>query len=85
MHTRGKITAKATDTATGLMTVTAVKDVELPRFEITCTMMRPATSSIMAALAKTTPNRLCVRPHVVSMLNVVPSDVEHNAAPAAKA
>lgn len=48
-------------------------------------MIKPTTSSIIAALVSTTPKRLSVRPLVARTVNVVPSDVEHNAAPAANA
>jgi hypothetical protein len=80
----GMIIAKPRDTTTGLTTVIASK-ASPPRFEITWTMIRPMTSSIMAALVKTTPRRVAERPLVPRIVNVVPRLVEHNAAPAAKA
>lgn len=48
-------------------------------------MTNPATSSSMAALDKITPSRLLSSPLVRRMVNVVPRDVEHNAAPEANA
>jgi hypothetical protein len=82
---RGIKTAKAIDTNTGRMTVISVKDEPAPRVGMIWTMTRPTTSSIMAALVSTTPRRLSVRPLVARTVNVVPSDVEQSAAPAAKA
>ena len=74
------------ETKTGLITVVELKDeADPPRFEITCTMTRPTTSSIMAALVKTTPRRDLVRPLVDRTVKVVPRLVEHRAAPAEKA
>lgn len=78
-------TAKAIDTNTGRITVTSVKDEPAPRVGMIWTITRPTTSSIIAALLSTTPRRLSVRPLVVRTVKVVPSDVEHSAAPAAKA
>lgn len=82
---RGINTAKAIDTNTGLMTVISVNEEPAPRLEMIWTMINPTMSSIMAALVSTTPKRLSVSPLVESTVNVVPSDVEHSAAPAAKA
>lgn len=48
-------------------------------------MTSPTTSSIIAALVRTTPRRVVVRPLVDKTVNVVPRLVEHRAAPAAKA
>lgn len=74
------------DTKTGLMTVVTLNDeAETPRLEMTCTMTRPTTSSIMAALVRTTPKRDLVSPLVVSTVKVVPKLVEQSAAPAANA
>lgn len=72
------------DTITGLTTVTAVKSDD-PRFVMTCTMTRPTTSSIIAALVSTVPRRVADRPLVLRMVKVVPKLVEQSAAPAAKA
>ena len=77
--------AKASDTPIGRKTVAASIDVVCPRLVMTCTMIRPTTSSIMAALVSTTPSRLSVRPLVLRTVKVVPSDVEQSAAPAANA
>lgn len=79
----GMMIAKPRETTTGLTTVMATK-VSPPRFEITWTMIRPMTSSIMAELVKTTPRRVAERPLVPRIVNVVPRLVEHKAAPAAK-
>jgi hypothetical protein len=84
-HMRGYATAKANDTNTGRMTVISVKVEFEPRLEMICTMIKPTTSSIMAALVSTTPSRLSERPLVARTVNVVPNDVEQSAAPAAKA
>lgn len=79
-------TANATETKTGLITVTGPKlSFEVPRADITFTITSPTTSSIIAALVRITPSLLSVSPEVVRTVNVVPSEVEHNAAPAAKA
>jgi hypothetical protein len=48
-------------------------------------MISPTTSSIIAALESTTPKRVSVSPLVARTVKVVPSEVEHSAAPAAKA
>ena len=48
-------------------------------------MMRPITSSIIAALVSITPSLLFVRAHVFRTVKVVPKLVEHRAAPAANA
>ena len=82
-HTTGEITAKARDTQIGLTTIMALKE-ELPppKFEMTCTMTRPTTSS-MAALARTTPSLDLMRPLVPKTVKVVPRLVEQSAAPAA--
>lgn len=45
----------------------------------------PTTSSIIAALVRTTPIRVVIRPDADMMAKVVPRLVEHKAAPAAKA
>jgi len=82
---RGIKTANAIDTNTGRITVISVKDEPAPRVGMIWTMTRPTTSSIIAALDSTTPRRLSVRPLVARTVKVVPSDVEHSAAPAAKA
>lgn len=55
-----------------------------PKLEITWTMTRPTTSSIMAALVSTTPSLELIRPVERSTVKVVPKLVEHKAAPAAK-
>jgi hypothetical protein len=49
------------------------------------TITRPTTSSIIAALVRTVPSLVPVRPLALRMVNVVPKLVEHNAAPAANA
>ena len=67
------------------MTVISLKDEPAPRLEMIWTMIKPTTSSIIAALVSTTPKRLSVSPLVARTVNVVPNDVEHSAAPAAKA
>jgi hypothetical protein len=83
---KGLTTAKAIDTSIGLITVIAEnEDAVDPSLEITETMTRPTTSSIMAALVRTVPSRVFVRPLVPRMVKVVPRLVEHSAAPAAKA
>lgn len=48
-------------------------------------MIKPTTSSIMAADVNTTPRRVEESPLVPKMVNVVSRLVEHNAAPAANA
>jgi hypothetical protein len=48
-------------------------------------MTNPTISSIIAALDSTTPRRLAPSPLVERIVNVVPRDVEHSAAPAANA
>lgn len=45
----------------------------------------PTTSSIIAALVRTTPILVVLKPLVCMTVKVVPKLVEHNAAPAAKA
>jgi hypothetical protein len=52
---------------------------------MTCTITKPTTSSIMAALVSTTPRREEERPLALSTVKVVPRLVEQRAAPAAKA
>jgi hypothetical protein len=47
-------------------------------------MTSPITSSIIAALVRTTPSLDCAKPLVLSTVKVVPRLVEDNAAPAAK-
>jgi hypothetical protein len=83
-HATGIITAKTMETRTGRTTVMALKSAP-PRFEMTCTITKPTTSSIIAALVRTTPRREAERPLEPRTVNVVPRLVEHNAAPAAKA
>ena len=83
-HATGMINAKAMETKTGRTTVTMLK-FATPRFEMTCTITKPTTSSIIAALVRTTPRREAERPLEPRTVNVVPKLVEHNAAPAAKA
>ena len=56
-----------------------------PRLEMTCTITRPTTSSIIAALVSTTPNLVDDSPLDARTVKVVPKLVEHKAAPAAKA
>jgi hypothetical protein len=85
VQTRGTNTAKAIETPIGRTTVTALKELAPPRFEMTCTMIRPITSSIIAALVRMTPRRLSVNPLVDRVVKVVPRDVEQSAAPAANA
>lgn len=58
---------------------------EVPRFDITWTMIKPTTSSNKAAVVRTVPSRVVVSPEVPRMVNVVPRLVEHKAAPAEKA
>jgi hypothetical protein len=82
---KGIKTANAIDTNTGRMTVISVKVDPALRVGIIWTIIRPTMSSIMAALVRTTPRRLSVRPLVARTVKVVPSDVEHSAAPAANA
>jgi hypothetical protein len=53
--------------------------------EMTCTITRPTTSSIIAALVRTTPSRDDASPLEARTAKVVPRLVEHSAAPAAKA
>lgn len=60
-------------------------DDAVPRFEIICTITSPITSSIIAALPKTTPRRVLARPVVERIVKVVPMLVEQSAAPAANA
>ena len=80
------IVANARDTKMGRITVMALKEeAELPRLEMTCTIIKPTTSSSIAALDKMIPRRLPDKPLVVRIVKVVPSEVEHSAAPAAKA
>lgn len=67
------------------MTVISLNEEPAPRLDMIWTMIRPTTSSIIAALVNTTPKRLSVRPLVARTVKVVPSDVEHSAAPAANA
>jgi len=75
------------------MTVTALNpspspeddEEEEPRFEITCTITNPTTSSIIAALLNTVPNLVLANPLVLRIVNVVPRLVLQSAAPAAKA
>jgi hypothetical protein len=81
---RGATIANASDTTTGLTTVTALM-LPPPRFEMTCTITRPTTSSIIAALVRTIPSLECERPLEARTVKVVPKLVEHRAAPAAKA
>jgi hypothetical protein len=49
------------------------------------TITKPATSSIIAALPRITPNRVLTNPVVDRMVNVVPILVEQMDAPAANA
>ena len=63
----------------------SLNDEPAPRLDMIWTMIKPTTSSIIAALVSTTPKRLSVRPLVARTVNVVPSDVEQSAAPAANA
>ncbi|KAL2042906.1 hypothetical protein N7G274_004666 [Stereocaulon virgatum] len=68
------------------MTVTLLNDeAELPTSEIICTMIRPTTSSSIAAVVRTVPSCVVVKPLVLSTVNVVPKLVDDSAAPAAKA
>lgn len=83
-QTRGVIAAKATETRIGRTTVIQLKLLP-PRLEMTWTMTRPTTSSIIAALVRTTPRREVASPLELRTVNVVPRLVEHSAAPAAKA
>ena len=55
------------------------------REEMTLTMTRPTTSSIMAAVTRTVPTRVDVKLAAERMAKVVPNDVDDNAAPAANA
>jgi hypothetical protein len=84
LHRIGITIANAKDTTIGLTTVIA-SNASPPRFEITWTMIRPTTSSIIAALVKTTPRRVAESPLVPRIVNVVPRLVEQSAAPAEKA
>src|SRR5690349_11530185 len=85
-HDRGITIAKARETRTGRSMVTApMSPLWPPRSEMTCTMIRPTTSSIMAALERTTPSLVWDSPLEARTVKVVPRLVEHNAAPAAKA
>lgn len=56
-----------------------------PKLLMTCTMTKPTTSSIIAALVRTTPRREVERPLEPRTVKVVPKEVEQSAAPAAKA
>ena len=56
-----------------------------PRLEMIGTMIRPKTSSIIAAVVRTTPKRVFVKSLVVRMVKVVPRLVEQSADPAANA
>lgn len=86
MQIIGAHTAKATDTISGRTMVTALMlALEPPRFEMIRTITRPTTSSIIAALVKTTPSLLFISPLDPRTVNVVPRLVEHSAAPAANA
>jgi hypothetical protein len=70
----------------GLKIVTALTDdwlSELPRLEMTWTITRPTTSSIIAALDKTVPSLVAVSPVVPRTVKMVPRLVEQRAAPAA--
>ena len=84
-HAAGRRIPNANETKTGRMTVTALNAGEDPRVEITCTIIRPTTSSIMAAEVSTTPKREEVRLLLLRRVNVVPRLVEQRAAPAANA
>jgi hypothetical protein len=75
-------------TRMGLITTTGSKDdlrFAPPRFEMIWTITKPATSSIIAALPRITPNRVLTNPVVDRMVNVVPILVEQMDAPAANA
>jgi hypothetical protein len=86
LQTKGTTTTKASETKIGRTTDAVLKDVKAsPRLEITWTMTRPTTSSIIAALVSMTPNRVSVKPLALSTVKVVPRLVEHSAAPAANA
>jgi hypothetical protein len=80
----GATTANARETRIGRTTVTGLM-LPPPRFDMTWTITRPTTSSIMAALVKTTPSREDDNPLAASTVKVVPRLVEQSAAPAAKA
>src|SRR6266536_4637261 len=72
------------ETATGLTTVIVLREeAELPRLDIIWTIMRPTTSSSMAALVRITPRRVVINPLVLSTVNVVPRLLKQIAAPAA--
>ena len=85
-HPKGTTTANAKLTPSGLTTVLHEKlpPEEVPRLEITCTITNPITSSIIAALASTTPNLVFANPLVLKIVKVVPRLVAQSAAPAAK-
>lgn len=85
LHRIGVASANPMETARGRTTVTALKDSDSPRLEMTCTMTRPTTSSIIAAVVKTVPRRVADKPLVLRIVKVVPRLVEQSAAPAAKA
>jgi hypothetical protein len=67
------------------MTVTASNEEEEPKLEMTWTIIKPTTSSIIAADVRTTPRRLELKPLVLKRVKVVPKLVEQSAAPAANA
>lgn len=82
----GHIIANPRDTKTGRTTVVKLNpEPEAPKLEMIWTMIRPTTSSSIAALVRTTPSLVSVSPVVPKMVKIVPKLVEHNAAPAAKA
>ncbi len=83
--TTGTNIANAVETNIGRTTVTALKEDEVPRFEMILTMTRPMTSSSIAALDRTIPKRLVTSPLELSRVKVVPRLVEQRVAPAAKA
>lgn len=79
-------TANPMATNMGLITVSALSNPpEPPRLEITWTITKPATSSIIAGPLRTTPSRALTNPVVKKIVNVVAILVEQRDAPAANA
>jgi len=76
-------TRNANETPIGRAIVSAL--ISPPRAAIILTITRPTTSSSMAAVTSTAPTLVEVNWAVERIANVVPSEVEESAAPAAKA
>lgn len=79
-------TANPMATNMGLITVSALSDPpEPPGLEITWTIIKPETSSIIAVPLRTTPSRALANPVFEKTVNVAPILVEQRDAPAANA